>query len=270
MTMNNDDLIEEVQNSDYSFEMSTYISEGWDLTKKYMGELVGYTVVFFIIAIVASLMFSFVPFAGNVASSILTTILTVGFYIVGYKIWKGQPFEFSNFFDGFKEFQQLALLSVVQQIAIILCFVPLIIAGAGTFISTGIFEGMPLDPEDLPDFSGLMTPFILSSLLLGMVVAVFLSTVWAFAPMFVALKKMQFWDAMEASRKIIQKRLFNFIGLYIVLFIINMGGVLLLCIGLLFTIPLTMMTLYKAFEHIVLKQDSHEGEADDLQDHLIA
>ncbi|MBO1349397.1 MAG: hypothetical protein EBE86_019315 [Hormoscilla sp. GUM202] len=52
-------------------------------------------------------------------------------------------------------------------------------------------------------------------------------------------RRMDFWQGMETSRKIVTKEWFSFLGLALILALINLGGLLLLGLGLLVTIPLS-------------------------------
>jgi hypothetical protein len=64
-------------------------------------------------------------------------------------------------------------------------------------------------------------------------------------------KNLDFWPAMETSRKVVGKKWFSFFGFSIVLGLINVLGAVLLGIGLLFTVPWTFCSLTAAYEDIV-------------------
>ena len=66
---------------------------------------------------------------------------------------------------------------------------------------------------------------------------------------------------MEVSRKIITKDWFSMFSFVLLLCFINLGGILLLIIGLLFTAPLTGCAMIATYEDIVgfnLSSDSTE------------
>ncbi len=69
--------------------------------------------------------------------------------------------------------------------------------------------------------------------------------------LFVIFLKMDFWPAMEASRKIISKKFWSFFGFFILLGLINLLGIIALGVGVLFTIPATYCMMYAAFESVV-------------------
>lgn len=104
-------------------------------------------------------------------------------------------------------------------------------------------------------------PIFLTSLLVGIFVfigfvllvipGIYLGVAYSFAIAFVVGKNIDFWEAMESSRKIITRKWFSFFAFLIVLGLINIAGALLLGIGLLFTFPLTSCAIAAAFEDIV-------------------
>lgn len=56
---------------------------------------------------------------------------------------------------------------------------------------------------------------------------------------------------METSRQLITKKWFSFFGLLLLIFLLNVGGAILLGVGLLVTIPLSVCIIAAAYEDIV-------------------
>ncbi len=63
-------------------------------------------------------------------------------------------------------------------------------------------------------------------------------------------RKMDFWPAMELSRKTMQKRFFEVFGFCLILLLINFGGLLLLGLGFFVTLPYTFCVLTVAYRDI--------------------
>jgi hypothetical protein len=80
---------------------------------------------------------------------------------------------------------------------------------------------------------------------------IYLAVAYLFAQPFVIDKNLEFWSAMETSRKLITKKWFAFFGLALALFALNFVGALVVGIGLLVTLPLTFCIITAAFEDIV-------------------
>jgi hypothetical protein len=93
--------------------------------------------------------------------------------------------------------------------------------------------------------------FIALGLVALIVPGIYLAVAYTFAPLFIVFAKMEFWDGMEYSRKLITKKWWNLFGLVLLLMLINMAGTLAFLMGLLFTIPLSYCAIYAAFEDIV-------------------
>lgn len=104
-------------------------------------------------------------------------------------------------------------------------------------------------------------PIFLTSLLVGLFVVlgmflliipgIFLAVAYSFSLAFVVGRKFDFWEAMESSRKIVSRKWFSFFAFLLVLGLVNVVGLLLLGVGLLFTIPLSNCALAAAFDDIV-------------------
>ena len=104
-------------------------------------------------------------------------------------------------------------------------------------------------------------PLVLVSLISGVLIGlgfvlliipgIYLAIAYTFALPLVLDKKMNFWDAMEFSRKLISKNWFSFFGFILVLALINFAGIMLLGVGLLVTIPLSVGAIAAAYADIV-------------------
>jgi len=91
--------------------------------------------------------------------------------------------------------------------------------------------------------------------LLFIIPGIYLAVCYYFAPFFIVFGKMDFWGAMENSRKMVHREWFSVLGLLIVVGIINFLGALAFGVGVLFTIPVTFCASYAAFDDIVGLKD---------------
>lgn len=78
--------------------------------------------------------------------------------------------------------------------------------------------------------------------------------------------KIEFWDSIKISAKIINKKWFNFFGLVIVLILINIVGTIPVGLGLFITIPFSFATIYACYKDIVGFGITAER---DITDHLV-
>jgi hypothetical protein len=93
--------------------------------------------------------------------------------------------------------------------------------------------------------------FIALGLVVLIVPGIYLAVAYTFVPLFIVFGKIEFWDGMEFSRKLVTKKWWNIFGFVLLLMLINMVGALAFLVGLLFTIPLSYCAIYVAFEDIV-------------------
>ena len=79
---------------------------------------------------------------------------------------------------------------------------------------------------------------------------VYLMVAWSLTLPLVIDKRLQFWDAMEVSRKVVSKHWWIFFGMLMLFLLINLGGALLCGIGLFVTWPWTCIAYTYAYEDI--------------------
>ena len=79
---------------------------------------------------------------------------------------------------------------------------------------------------------------------------IYLLVVWMFALALVVDKRLDFWPAMELSRKVISKRWWKFLGFWLVLLLINVVGLVPFGLGLLITVPISLAATMYAYEEV--------------------
>jgi predicted Ser/Thr protein kinase len=79
---------------------------------------------------------------------------------------------------------------------------------------------------------------------------IYLTIAWMFTLPLVMDKRLDFWSAMELSRKVVTKHWFKFLGFGIVLLLLTFAGVLMLVVGLFVMSPLILASLMHAYEDV--------------------
>lgn len=111
--------------------------------------------------------------------------------------------------------------------------------------------------------------FVAIGLILLVLPGIYLAVAYAFTVSLIVERRFDFWEAMETSRRIITKNWFTFFGLFILLFLLNLGGLLLFGVGLLVTIPVTQCVIAAAYESVVgVNSSSDLSGTDTLTDSL--
>jgi uncharacterized membrane protein len=165
---------------------------------------------FTVIYIIILAVISYPRGIGWLAAAAIHEPLIAGFIIVTAKLLQQRTPKFSDFFSGF-QFQYLLPLALVGLISTL-------------FISIG--------------------------LILLIVPGVYLAVSYVFAPIMVIDQGLDFWSAMEQSRRSVTPRWFGFFAFLLLLVLVNLGGILALGVGILVTIPLSWCALTVAYAEI--------------------
>jgi uncharacterized membrane protein len=80
---------------------------------------------------------------------------------------------------------------------------------------------------------------------------IYLTVAYTFALPLIVFGKMDFWDAMEGSRKLITREWVSIFILVFFLALLNILGALAFGVGLLISFPLSICIIYAAFEDII-------------------
>ena len=249
--------MEKILNQGYEFRFGEYISEGFSIFQQYAGGFIGFALVAGIITTIAN----FIPFIGPLVNNlILTPCLTVGFYLVAHKIKKEEQPEFGYFFKGFDYVGQLAIAVLIIGLLILVSLIPFFIV-AGT---SGLLEWLAESQEILVELDEPPTLPWWSAILV--IPGIYLGIAYVWTSLFIAFYNMNFWDAMEMSRKFISKQWFLFFFFFFVLGLLALSGLILLFVGILITMPIVLCALYASFADVT---GLWEEEQADIEDQLV-
>lgn len=74
------------------------------------------------------------------------------------------------------------------------------------------------------------------------------------------------WETMERCRKFASKQWFDFFLFFLLLGLLNLGGVLMLVVGVFVTLPLSVISLYVCYESIIGTGEEKEGSSNFMND----
>ena len=237
-------LPHDILSRDYNIDVGDCFSKGWDLFKNNFGVLFGGVVLYFLIEIGSSLLGQ-IPILGALVSLAYLVILgplTGGMMYMFILAHRRYPVTVTDVFFGFrKRFLHLLIGYIVMFLITIVCFIPAIILAVISLIPTIIHHGEPTVA-----ILGLMIIFFC----LGLIPLIYLTVSWAFALPLIIDKDMDFWPAMETSRKVVGKHWLTVFGLCILCWLIGVVGFLACCVGALFTTPIAIGAMMYAYEKI--------------------
>lgn len=233
--------LDEILAREYTVDFENWFRKGFELFKAEGGWFVG----FLFVLLLAYALAGSLPFVGRF-SSIFVGPLVAGMFLVAARLDKHIPCEFATFFGIRDHYRELVLIVLVQ--SLVTYVLTLVVMGWGNFL---VYMGWR--HVDFSDF-GTMMQFYSSQgkrYVLVWLPMLLLFTIWIFAPCFVLFRGYKAWDAMEASRKLVSKKLISWLGFVVLVGLFNAAGLICLVVGLLVTVPTSMCAVYVAFDEVV-------------------
>jgi uncharacterized protein DUF4339/glycerophosphoryl diester phosphodiesterase family protein len=228
---------------DYDLSIGNCISRGCELLKNNFGVVFGGTALFFVIQVAISLLGS-IPIVGlviSLASFVIAGPFMGGLYYFFLRNIRGRG-AIEDIFAGFRmNFVQLMLGYIVSMVISILLALP----GIGIIFFSIFAAILRQQPPTAGQFVGAGLGALVS-----LIPMIYLAVSWLFSLPLIIDKQMDFWRAMETSRKVVGRHWWTVFALLIVTGLINLGGMLVCCIGLLFTMPIALGAITYAYEDI--------------------
>ncbi len=113
-----------------------------------------------------------------------------------------------------------------------------------------VFAGFNLAMVNLA-MAGLVKALLVTiGLILCVLPGIYLAVAYVFALPLVIDKKLEFWPAMEVSRRVVHAHWWSMLALVIVLGLVGLSGVLLCGVGLAITVPLASAALMYVYEDL--------------------
>jgi hypothetical protein len=225
-----DTLVAEAIARGPSVDIGSCLSRAWDLLKQSFWLVVGATFVNQLCQGVAS----GIPIVGYCSGPILQGPLMGGLYWFYLRLYRKEDAQFGDVFSGFSNFLQLMLASIVITALVYVCFAPagiLFVIGSQANNDSMLLAGGIAALATLP-------------------VAAYLFTCWMFTYLLMVDRKYTFWTAMNVSRRVINKCWWGMFGLFIVVLLLQIVGVLALCVGVFVTLTFLYSTTVVAYEDI--------------------
>jgi uncharacterized membrane protein len=246
-----------ISERDYELDLGGCISRGWELVKNNLGLLFVGTLVYLLIEGAIG-MVAQVPLIGalaSIANFIIAGPLMGGVFYLFLRAIRGEPAEIGDIFSGFRRaFAHLFLATLVQSLLIGLCLLPFIVVLIVKIIPLAghlqhLQAGTPPDHETIVALESVLLA-CLPVLLVCAIPATYLAVCWKFTLPLIVDRQIDFWTAMGTSRKMVNKHWWLVFGLMILISLLNLAGICLCCVGVLFTFPVGIAALMFAYETI--------------------
>ncbi|NEQ95275.1 MAG: hypothetical protein F6K30_00825 [Cyanothece sp. SIO2G6] len=208
--------ITNLTNRNYTLDVGQCLDRGWKISQRYLGGFIGFLLLYALFGILAGLPSLLAEVDAPIPDGIVR-LASLYWLLIASVLYAGMSIVALQivrrrrvyFSDFFSGFHQyLPVLLVTQSVDF------LVILGFVFFLIPGLILGALYQ---------LSLPLVLD-------------------------RGLSFWQAMETSRKIVMSNFFNFLILYLAIAIVNFIGLLLLGVGLLFTIPWSVGMQIAAYE----------------------
>jgi hypothetical protein len=213
--------------NDYDFDIGEVIGDAYELTK---GVKLTFFLafLFYIFIFIGTSMIVTLAYPGFVEDqlsqvvfqiiiSVIAIPMMVGIQMLALKHTRGESIGFKDIFNYYDKTFKLFFASI--SVALII-YIPLII-----FIIIGIVAKMP------------------AVIILAIFPILYLALSYTYTTQLIADKDLGIWEAMELSRKAVQRHWLKFFGLGMMLAIIYLIGALLLLVGLIWAIPMVVIAM---------------------------
>jgi uncharacterized membrane protein len=236
----------DVLTRDWQVDLGRCVSLGVELFQRNFGLLFGGVVVYFGIEMALGLL-GMIPLLGwmfSILNMVIVGPLIGGVYELFLRTIRGQPASVDTVFNGFRErFLHLFLVNLVIGLFTFLAALP----GIALAVAGGFWISSTEPPTVMS--LGLLS----AGVVLAILPAIYLGVSWVFALPLVMDQGLDFWTAMETSRRVVGRHWWWTLGLLTVVGLLNFVGFLFCCIGVLFTMPVAFAALLYAYEAIFNK-----------------
>jgi uncharacterized membrane protein len=236
---------------DYDLDIVDCLTSAWRLFQQQFSTLFGPTMMYLLICFGLGI-FGALPYIGplfSLCSMVIGGPLMAGLYVVYLRVIRGETPPLGSVFDGFRK--MFGHLFLGQWVAGILAFVPLLAGILVLFFSVGltVIMGLVKGSASWPTFEVLAPGLAL--FLLGVPVSIFLTVNWMFSLPMILDQRLDFWTAMKRSGRQVRRHWWSCLALLVVMSILNFAGALCCLVGLVVTMPISMLVLMCAYETVI-------------------
>ena len=268
---------------DFSVWSAGCISRGFEVYKNNIGEasllvlvLLGISAIVNIIfylalipVIVGSVAIATIPVVGIILNLILWTVLPILFFsffaplapgpiLFLIRLVRNESARMEDVVSGYTRNGIQCVLAFLIQNVIYHIFVflgcLLIILSVGWPIVKMVIEvaeaGSGAPPPVLPEYGAMPYIGMFIGIIFIFIPIIYLVISWTYSMILIVDRKMNFWPAMELSRKTVTKHWFQIFFFLIAIGIISSLGVIVCGVGLFFTIPMAMTMFAASYVHI--------------------
>lgn len=229
-----------------------WIAEAWPLFKAHPGTWIGAVLLCYLILIVLSL----VPLLGGLATTLIGPMLIAGLMLGAHAQYHGERVTVGHLFAGLAQrpgpLALVGLLYLLFAIGIGLIIVLIVIAALASSGLLNDVAALDLDTFDQNSIDTLtmMSPALLLSALIAMLLGIPLAMAVFFAPALVALNNVPVMRAFKLSFMGCLKNILPFLVFGLIAILMIIIGMIPLMLGLILVMPVLTIAVYIAYRDL--------------------
>jgi hypothetical protein len=267
-------------NDGYEFKFGDYISRGFQIVQKNLGQFIVGALVIFVVLIGTSMVSGAIgaglAILGGVAGIVINQVISqaaqaavsgsllAGLYNAAHKTDNGKVVEFGDFFAGFNKWVPLFTTAIMVSLVVLASMIP----GIYLMYQGGLDFSLLTTPGGIATMEDIDFGNIALGVAVAAIPAIYLSVSYVYAPLLTWFYGVSGWEALETSRQLVSKNFFPVLGFMLVMGVIAGLGIILFCVGLLFTFPAYTSAIYASFEDIVGLNRAEGRNSDEVIDHF--
>lgn len=243
------------------FRILGCLGASWNLFTSHLLPILGVFTVYVIAWLALIVAAQLIPCIGGIAQMIINPVLQAGMYWYVLNLIRGKTAELSDLFEGFnRNMVHIVLggivIAIISMTVALIVAIPFFISMVIAMMNNGSMNHFDPNHFDFRIFLGL--PLV--GITLMFVVFFFFTVIWMFSIPLIIDKKLNFWEAMELSRKVAMKKFFPLLALFLIATLIGLSGLVLCCFGMLLTLPMAVtIILISAYENLFGDREAVTG-----------
>ena len=225
------------------------ISRGMSLVFEKPGPTIGISALIIGMMIGAGM----VPCIGSVLQIFVTGPLTAAWYAYFLRHIRRQSVTMEDVFGVFSspDLMHMVGIHVIVSIISFVLILPIVIGVFFLTIGTAATAAAAADPDASPlVVIGPFIPMVGLALFAVVLVLIYLTMAFMFAPALVLDRGHAFWPAMRLSVRVVNRQLLPMVGLVLIAWLIALAGLLALCLGIFVAMPIVMASYAYTYEDL--------------------
>ncbi len=231
------------------FRLGSYISEGIDIWKK---KPLSFLAILLLLALISAIM-NIIPVVGPMINSLfISSCIGIGIYRGAQILESEGDMDFETFFSGFDNIANVVILNLIIWACAMFLMIPLVLMLGVTnidLLASGQIDGV--------DFS-----HVSASVFLILIPIIYAAMLMTYALPMLAFYDLTPWEALRNSARFAHKHWLSLFLFFVVIFFINILGVLALFVGIFVTMSMVYPMIYASFRDITDLDGYLRGDGD--------